>query len=711
MIWTAPIQLVITLILLLINISYSALSGYALIVLMMPILGKSIKSLFKRRKAINKITDQRVSLTQEILGAVRFVKYFGWEMSFLERIETIRRKEIRSIQFLMAIRNAINAISMSIPIFASMLAFITYALTAHALNPAFVFSSLALFNSIRIPLNLLPLVIGQVVDAASSVGRIEEFLLAEEAKDQAVIDPNATAAISVEAGEFTWEKTKTSAESFKALPSGDAKSKKELKQEAKDKKAADKEAKAAGTAPSPTNASDDNVAKTSSNGNDSEKTLTDEEPPFKIADLNFSVGRNELVAVIGGVGSGKSSLLAALAGDMRRTGGTFTMGASRAFCPQYAWIQNCSLQDNILFGKSMNSSWYNKVVDACALRPDLEMLPAGDLTEIGEKGITVSGGQKQRLNIARAIYFDSDIILMDDPLSAVDAHVGRHIMDEAICGLLANKCRVLATHQLWVLNRVDRIVWMEDGRIKTTGTFKELMATDEEFVKLIANNAQEDEKEEEVEVIEDEVEDEKKQQDRRKQNKKGAALMQVEERATKGISTEVYMAYIRASGSILVLPFVFILLVLSQGSSIATNLWLSYWTSNKFGYSTGAYIVSIIPPEAFMMNNEKFVESTVTFSGYYLRSNTGRNKLTNTFRESTRHWVSHKPSSCLHSLLHSRSTAQLPVVSCCTALSLACSGHQWLSSTPHHSVASRTASPRMSTPWTMSLLTPFVSSA
>lgn len=97
------------------------------------------------------------------------------------------------------------------------------------------------------------------------------------------------------------------------------------------------------------------------------------------------------------------------------------IGASRAFCPQYAWIQNASVRENIIFGKEFKDDWYNKVVDACALRPDLEMLPNNDRTEIGERGITVSGGQKQRMNIARAIYFNADIVLMDDPLSAVDA--------------------------------------------------------------------------------------------------------------------------------------------------------------------------------------------------------------------------------------------------------------------------------------------------
>lgn len=144
------------------------------------------------------------------------------------------------------------------------------------------------------------------------------------------------------------------------------------------------------------------------------------------------------------------------------------------------------------------------------------MLPSGDATEIGERGITVSGGQKQRLNIARAIYFDSDIVLMDDPLSAVDAHVGRHIMDQAICGLLKDKCRILATHQLHVLNRCDRIIWMQEGRIEAIDTFPNLMANNEDFAKLMANTAKEEATEAETNVNDDEVEGEKKQAAKKK---------------------------------------------------------------------------------------------------------------------------------------------------------------------------------------------------
>ncbi|KAL8745735.1 MAG: hypothetical protein Q9190_002174 [Brigantiaea leucoxantha] len=569
MVWTSPIAILITLVVLLVNLTYSALAGFALLVIGIPALTKAIKLLFARRRSINKITDQRVSLTQEVLQSVRFVKYFGWETSFLERIGQIRKREIRSIQILLAIRNAINAVSMSLPIFASMVSFITYSLSKHALNPAPIFSSLALFNSLRMPLNLLPLVIGQVIDAWASIGRVQDFLLAEEQKEDVQWDLEGENAISMKNAQFTWERNAIQNTDKDSGPG---------KRQVKEAKIATKAEKAAVKA----------RKSISADGSDSSSTLTDVEA-FKLQDLTFSVGRNELIAVIGGVGSGKSSLLAALAGDMRRMSGSVTMGASRAFCPQYAWIQNTTVRENILFGKDYDRRWYDQVIDACALKPDLDILPHSDQTEIGERGITVSGGQKQRLNIARAIYFNSDIVLMDDPLSAVDAHVGRHIFDNAICGLLKDKCRILATHQLHVLNRCDRIIWMQEGRIETVDTFENLMKGNESFRRMMASTAQE-EKPTSNEAGEDEVEEEKKDAKRRKVTKRGAALMQQEERAVLSVSWDVYRAYVKASGTLFNGPFVVFLLIIGQGSNIATSLWLSYWTSNKFGYTTGTYI-------------------------------------------------------------------------------------------------------------------------
>jgi len=576
MLWCAPISIIVTLILLIVNLSYAALAGFALLILCMPLLARAIRGLFKRRMVINKITDQRVSLTQEILQAVRFVKFFGWETAFLDRIFALRKREIRSIQYLLGTRNAINAVSMSMPIFASMLAFITYSLSNHVLDPAPIFSSLALFNALRMPLNFLPLVLGQVIDALGSISRIQEFLTAEEQDEDIAWNFESKDAITMSHADFVWERSPTQ-DPDKVHGKG-PRTYKDIQKEKKAAKQAAKQATKDGA--------------TNDGGLDSASTLTEMEP-FKLLDIDFSVGRHELIAVIGTVGSGKSSLLAALAGDMRRTAGNITLGASRAFCPQYAWIQNQTVKDNIAFGKEFRQDWYDSVVDACALRPDFEMLPNGDMTEIGERGITVSGGQKQRLNIARAIYFDADIILMDDPLSAVDAHVGRHIMDNAICGLLKNKCRILATHQLHVLNRCDRIIWMEDGRIEAIDTFDNLMANSEEFQKLMASTAPEEE-EEKDKVNEDEIEEEKKTQTKR--SKKGAALMTAEERAVAGVDWSVYGAYLRAAGGIWVAPLVLFLLILTQAANIATSLWLSFWTSNKFHFKEGDYVSHSIPP-------------------------------------------------------------------------------------------------------------------
>ncbi len=146
--------------------------------------------------------------------------------------------------------------------------------------------------------------------------------------------------------------------------------------------------------------------------------------------------------VVGEIGSGKSSILAALIGEMYKFEGNLIIEESKiALAPQYAWIQNATIRDNILFGNEYNEIFYNQVLDACALRADLTIFPAGDLTEIGEKGINLSGGQRQRISLARCVYSNADIYLLDDTLSAVDSHVAKHIFDLVIGpkGMLKNK--------------------------------------------------------------------------------------------------------------------------------------------------------------------------------------------------------------------------------------------------------------------------------
>ncbi|KAH7305252.1 ABC multidrug transporter-like protein [Stachybotrys elegans] len=596
--WTSPISILLALALLLVNITYSALPGVALLLLVVPLLAWAFKAMIARRNKINAITDQRVSLTQEILHGVQFIKYFAWESAFLHRLASIRNREISRMRTVLAIRHVITAVGTSMAPFATMTAFITYSLSGHELTSSRVFSSLSLFGALSLPLNQLPLILGSVTDAAQSVLRIQEFLLAEEAQDPVDWDLENENAVVLENASFTWERNavkESDIDDSATQEAANANRKQGDTEMAKKEMHSDDERQPSETpGKSPTNLALDKDAIESGGG---------EEQAFTLRDLNLAVGRRELVAVIGPVGSGKSSVLSALAGDMRKTGGNITLGASRAFCPQFSWIQNASVRENIILGRRDGTTsskpeqvsdgrWYNDVVDACALRPDLDMFTHGDLTELGERGITISGGQKQRINIARAIYSGADLVIMDDPLSAVDAHVGRHIMDHAICGLLQNKCRILATHQLHVLHRCDRILYMSEGRIVADGTFDHLMATNASFQRIMETVANEGGQEEPLKDKEnEELEDSKsKQEIVGARPQEADTVMQAEERGVESAGWSIYAAYVRASGEILNLPLMLILLVAAHGSVITTSLWLSWWTSNQFGFNLGTHI-------------------------------------------------------------------------------------------------------------------------
>lgn len=196
-----------------------------------------------------------------------------------------------------------------------------------------------------------------------------------------------------------------------------------------------------------------------------------------LKNINLQVEKRKCVAVVGTVGSGKSSLISALLGEMDKISGRVNTVGKIAFVPQQAWIQNATLQDNILFGHAMDRKRYEQVLHACALKQDLEILPGGDQTEIGEKGINLSGGQKQRVSLARAVYNDADIYFLDDPLSAVDSHVGKHIFEQVLGpkGILAKKTRVLVTHGITYLPEIDNIFVLKEGEVSETGTYKELL--------------------------------------------------------------------------------------------------------------------------------------------------------------------------------------------------------------------------------------------
>ncbi|XP_071112656.1 multidrug resistance-associated protein 1-like [Haliotis cracherodii] len=203
--------------------------------------------------------------------------------------------------------------------------------------------------------------------------------------------------------------------------------------------------------------------------------------------INMSIYENSLVGVVGHVGSGKTSLVAAVLGEIDKVTGHLGVQGRIAYVPQQAWIQNDSLKNNILFGKPLDERLYKRVIHACALQPDIDVLSDGDLTMIGERGINLSGGQKQRVSLARAVYNDADIYLFDDPLSAVDSHVGKHIFDNVIGAgsMLRNKTRILVTHNVRYLPGVDNIIVLERGTVAQTGSFRDLLNSEGAFTQVL----------------------------------------------------------------------------------------------------------------------------------------------------------------------------------------------------------------------------------
>ncbi|XP_022358424.1 multidrug resistance-associated protein 4 isoform X4 [Enhydra lutris kenyoni] len=216
---------------------------------------------------------------------------------------------------------------------------------------------------------------------------------------------------------------------------------------------------------------------------------TSETPTLQ--DLSFTVRPGELLAVIGPVGAGKSSLLSTVLGELPRSRGLVSVHGRIAYVSQQPWVFSGTVRSNILFGKKYEKERYEKVIKACALRKDLQLLEDGDLTVIGDRGATLSGGQKARVNLARAVYQDADIYLLDDPLSAVDAEVGRHLFELCICQTLHEKITILVTHQLQYLKAASQILILKDGKMVQKGTYTEFLKSGVDFGSLLKTENEE----------------------------------------------------------------------------------------------------------------------------------------------------------------------------------------------------------------------------
>ncbi|KAK4830095.1 hypothetical protein QYF61_008522 [Mycteria americana] len=524
LLWSAPFQIIMAVIFLWKELGPSVLAGVAVLLLVIPINALVAARVKRLKKSQMRYSDQRVKLLSEMLHGIKILKLYAWEPAYQRKVMSIREREVDVLKSSGYLTTYSMLTLTCIPFMVSLATFgVFFHLDKeNVLTATKVFTSISLFNILRLPLFDLPSVISAVAQTKVSLSRLEDFLSAEDLKPEDVnTNYSGNHAVGFIGASFRWEKN--------GLP--------------------------------------------------------------VLKNLNVSIPEGSLVAVVGQVGSGKSSFLSAILGEMEKLEGTVQRRGSVAYVSQHAWIQNDSLQENILFGANLNRPYYELVLESCALLPDLEQLPNGDQTEIGERGVNISGGQKQRVSLARAVYSNADLYLLDDPLSAVDVHVGKHLFENLIgpSGLLKSKTRILVTHNLMLLPHADLIIAMEGGRISQMGTYQELISNRANFAELIqvfsAEHTSEETTTMEVSSSKEEGQLGRSLQQRELLKHKHSSFDQwkiltnnKEKVATGGMKMSVVLKYLQAFDWRWM--WLTIAAYLGQNAlAIGQNLWLSTWTA------------------------------------------------------------------------------------------------------------------------------------
>ncbi|XP_032710444.1 multidrug resistance-associated protein 9 isoform X1 [Lontra canadensis] len=554
----------------------TALIGISVYIVFIPIqmFMAKLNSAF-RRSAIS-VTDKRVQTMNEFLTCIKLIKMYAWEKSFTNTIQDIRKRERKLLEKAGFVQSGNSALTPIASTIAVVLTFTCHILLRRRLTAPVVFSVIAMFNVMKFSIAILPFSVKAMAEANVSLKRMKKILLDKSPPSYITQPEDPDTVLLLANATLTWDQ-ETSLKS-------------DLRKVQNQKHYVKKQRLEAYSLSS------------SAHGVPGPEEQSGSSPKSVLHNINFVVRKGKVLGICGNVGSGKSSLIAALLGQMQLQQGIVAVNGTVAYVSQQAWIFHGNVRENILFGEKYDHQRYQHTVRVCALQEDLSSLPYGDLTEIGERGLNLSGGQRQRISLARAVYSNHEIYLLDDPLSAVDAHVAKHIFEECIKKTLKGKTIVLVTHQLQFLESCDEVILLEDGEICEKGTHKELMEERGCYAKLIHNlrglqfkdpehiyNAAMVEalKESPAERDEDAVLAPRDGKDEGKEPETDSEFLDVKVPLQQLVQTEspqegtvtwkTYHTYIKASGGYLLSLFAVSLFLLMIGSSAFSNWWLGLW--------------------------------------------------------------------------------------------------------------------------------------
>ncbi|KAM9005719.1 ATP-binding cassette sub-family C member 5 isoform 2-T3 [Sarcophilus harrisii] len=548
-----------------------------------------------RRKAVA-ATDHRVQKMNEVLNYIKFIKMYAWVKAFSQNVQKIREEERRILERAGYFQSISVGVAPIVVVIASVVTFSVHMICGYDLTAAQAFTVVTVFNSMTFALKVTPFSVKSLSEASVSIERFKSLFLMEEVHmvKNKPASPHVT--IEVRNATLAWDSSHSSIQNSPKLSPKVKKGKRSAKGRREKAKLPHGDQQQAVLAEQKGHLLVDS---------DDRPSPEEEGRPIRLAGLrlqrtlyniDLEIEEGKLVGICGSVGSGKTSLISAILGQMTLLEGSIAVNGTFAYVAQQAWILNATLRDNILFGKEFDEERYNAVLNGCCLRPDLAILPNSDLTEIGERGANLSGGQRQRISLARALYSDRSIYILDDPLSALDAHVGNHIFNSAIRKYLKSKTVLFVTHQLQYLVDCDQVIFMKEGCITERGSHEQLMDLNGDYAAIFNNLLLGETPHIEITSKKETSGSQKKPQE--KGPKVGSLkkdkvvktdegrLMQQEEKGQGSLPWSVYGTYIQAAGGPLAFLLILSLFILNVGSTAFSTWWLSYWIKQGSGNTT-----------------------------------------------------------------------------------------------------------------------------